>query len=133
MTREEYNKLLENENVIGIKMPNEFILDWADKIADALNTVIDNSFDLKWGTFDEKRDSYDQHIEPCMPNSYREYHIYRGIDKLAEVCGEKLLKVTNDSDRYPVKKYFYHKGIKFFELCQNDDDTKYNVPERSAS
>ena len=133
MTIKEYQDLYDND-APEIIMDDDFILVWVNNIVDALNVVVDGSYELHYGKIDD-RDNYEHHIEPCMPSSFKEYHIYRGIDKLAEVCGEKLQKVTDrGEDRYPIKRYFYYKGIKFFELNEIDEDgvinDKHNVPER---
>lgn len=123
MTKEEYKKLIEDE-APEINIPDEFIREWIDKIADTMNVIVDGSYELHMGNLNEKRRIYDYSIEPCMPNSFKEYHIYCGIDKLAEVCGEQLLKITNYDRDYPVKCYFYYKGIKFFELRKAKDNDK---------
>lgn len=121
MTREEYQNLYETEQ--DISMPDEFIREWIDRIADAMNMAKESGFDLHYGNLDKIRGKYEYNIEPCAMAPFKEYHIYRGIDKLAEVCGEELLKVVDEDDeRYPVTRYFYYKGIKFFELRSIEDN-----------
>lgn len=121
MTREEYQDLYKKEQ--EIIMPDEFIREWIDKIADAMNVAKESGFDLHFGNFDKIKGEYEYSIEPCAMALFKDYHIYRGIDKLAEVCGEDLLKeVDEDEERYPVTRYFYYKGIKFFELRSIEDN-----------
>ena len=121
MTREEYQKLYDDEQ--EIIMPDEFIKAWIDNIADAMNVATDSGYELHYGKLDTVRGKYEYNIEPCSMNTFKEYHIYRGIDKLAEVCGEDLLKIVDEKEtRYPVTRYFYYKGIRFFELRTIEDD-----------
>lgn len=129
MTREEYQELYNDDETMEITLPYEFIHEWLDNLVDALNTVISNSYSLHYGKFSRKRGEFSQHIEPCSAYSSREFHIYRGIDRLAEVCGEQLQKVTDTDMKYPVKLYFYYKGIKFFELREQEANDKQDVPE----
>ena len=131
MTREEYEQLYENKEEISI--PDEFVREWIERIAIAMNVVNDGSYELHYGKYDSKKDAYEYHIEPCSVLPFKEYHIYRGIDKLAEVCGEELLKeVDENKDRYSITRYFYYKGIRFFELRTIEDEDKQRAPQKPA-
>ena len=132
MTREEYQSLYDAEQ--EIILPDEFIREWIDNIADAMNMATNSSYGLHYGKLDFEEGQYEHNIEPCSILPFKEYHIYRGIDKLAEVCGEELLKVIDENkDKYPITRYFYHKGIRFFELRTIEDDDKQGVPRKKEA
>ena len=129
MTREEYQSLYDAEQ--EIILPDEFVREWIDNIADAMNMATNSSYGLHYGKLDLEEGQYEHNIEPCSILPFKEYHIYRGIDRLAEVCGEELLKeVDENKDKYPITRYFYHKGIRFFELRTIEDDDKQGVPQK---
>ena len=132
MTREEYQSLYDAEQ--DIVLPDEFVREWIDNIADAMNMADKSSYELHYGKLDLEEGQYEHHIEPCSILPFKEYHIYRGIDRLAEVCGEVLLKeVDENKDKYPITRYFYYKGIKFFELRTIEDDDKQGVPQKKEA
>ena len=132
MTKEEYNKLYEDNT--EIKMPDEFIRDWADRITFYMNAAEDASYELHFGAFLNTKDEYTHNIEPCSHRNFHDYHIYRGIELLAAACGATLQKeVDRESESYPIKKWFYHRGVRFFEFYKDENYKQQSKPEEEAT
>ncbi len=62
-------------------------------------------------------------VDMC-PNFYKriggdcyDVHVYRGVSKLAEICGADLAtKELAKQYDYPYEHYFNHEGLHFFEV-----------------
>ena len=129
MNREEYDKLCEDKQ--EIKFSDAFIRDWADRIAFHMNAAEDASYALHFGKYLE-RDGYQHNIEPCSKRDFNEYHIYRGIELLAAACEANLQQeIDENAESYPIQKYFYHRGVKFFELYKDKDDNRQPEEEET--
>lgn len=123
MNREEYNKLYEDKQ--EIKFSDEFIRDWADRIAFFMNAAEDASYGLHFGKFLKVKEEYQHNIEPCSNRGFHDYHIYCGIELLAAACDANIhQEIDEKAESYPIKKYFYHRGVKFFEIYRDDNDNQ---------
>lgn len=52
-------------------------------------------------------------------------HVYKGIERLAESAGKNIAEIAdldNDDEDYPHLVQFYHCGIRFFQIM---DDEQY--------
>lgn len=50
----------------------------------------------------------------------REFHVYRGIEKLAEIFGAEIGIMTNCN--FHIEKFFHVDGFRFFEFPKDDDE-----------
>ena len=128
MTKTEYQSLYEDRKEID--MPDAFIRSWLNDLTYSMRMAENCSYDLHYGKFNTETEEFEYNIESCTHRNFNDYHIYCGIEKLAEVAGVTLQKIVDDDENtdYQVKLYFYYNGIQFFELRRKEEDTKGAFP-----
>jgi len=68
----------------------------------------------------EKNELYDcfwsDGIAACGTENLKEIHIFKGIEKIASILGGKTITYDPNYDDVRGLAYFYHEGIRFFEI-----------------
>ena len=108
---EEYKELYQNDS--HIEPSKELAEKWLDAKIDVLEHLRriyeHQNYPLVWG--DLENGEYPNDIRVCgLAGVFKnDVHIYRGIDKLANLLGEELLT----DGQYQI---FYYKGYRVFEI-----------------
>lgn len=118
MDREKYLELY-NSNPSEIELSDSDIKSWLDDITDLYKRLQESKYSLYYGVLNEDEGEYENAIE-LISRDNPSLHIYKGIDKLVKVIGEKLYLEVEDSQEvdYPYTYSFMHKGVKVFQITK---------------
>ena len=84
-----------------------------------LNRIYEQQgYDLAWGDLDDDRGDYEYTIEVCgfSPVYSKQFHVYSGINKLAEILGAGLSEAQRNDGIYEYS--FGYKGYRVFQISE---------------
>ena len=88
-------------------------------------------FELKQGTF---YSCLQRIVKQGYVTEYRTSNTPDGVRrKFYQLTEKGKVYIDENKDKYPITRYFYHKGIRFFELRTMEDDDKQGVPQKKEA
>lgn len=84
-----------------------------------LNRICEQQgYDLAWGELDDAKGDYEYTIEVCgfSPGVRKQFHVYSGINKLAEILGATLSEAQRNDGIYEYS--FDYKGYRVFQISE---------------